>query len=196
MGSLYEFQPNFLIPGCKQTRGASGHLGLVMAKLAEINFNLERAECTWPRTLWDGRSFIVVLIAPNWIDRMTCMCKLYAYLAVAHCDCSLTNVGSFTKSYLYIEQFLLLLDVYMKCKKMLLLNITYICSNSLWMNVRAVLIYFCIMRNHYSNSDKLFSCCCITKTKQNKTKHACITIAKIQILLSNRYRKINLIVYE
>lgn len=32
--------------------GDSGHLGLVMAKLAEINFNLERAiECTWPRTL-------------------------------------------------------------------------------------------------------------------------------------------------
>lgn len=46
--------------------GASGHLGLVMAKLGEINFNLERAiECTWPRTLRDGRRVLLWPLLPQ-----------------------------------------------------------------------------------------------------------------------------------
>lgn len=55
MGSIYEFLPNFLSSvqqAANKPGGANGHLGLVMGKLAEISFNLERAlECTWPRTL-------------------------------------------------------------------------------------------------------------------------------------------------
>lgn len=60
------FSPHFLFSiqqaakKKKQTRGATGHLGLVMAKLGEINFNLESAiECTWPRTPRDGRRVLL-----------------------------------------------------------------------------------------------------------------------------------------
>lgn len=95
MGAIYEFLRTFLIPvqqAEKKPRGArSGHLGLVMAKLAEINFNLEsnRVHMAKDTTGWK-ESFIVALIAPNWTDRMTCMCNSPVFSSVANSVCFLT----------------------------------------------------------------------------------------------------------
>ena len=63
--------------GYKQPLEPQSHLGLVMAKLARINFNLERAlECTWPRTLQNGGRVLLLPLLPQ-IGPVTYMCKLY-----------------------------------------------------------------------------------------------------------------------
>lgn len=112
--------PHFSTTGCKQTRGASGHLGLVMAKLAEINFNLERAiECTWPRTLRDGRRVLLWPLLPQigptgWLVCATFMSPLEWYIVPALSQRRDQYFGSLTHLNFYTEHNLDLFDV---CKK-------------------------------------------------------------------------------
>ena len=74
--------PHVSATGCKQSWGARRHLGLVMARLAKIRFNLEkgsRAHMSKDTTRW-RENFIVAVIAPNWSDRMSTFTKDFSGL--------------------------------------------------------------------------------------------------------------------
>lgn len=101
---------------------AQSHLGLVMAKLAGINFNLEPAlERTWPRTLQNGGRVLLLPLLPQ-IGPMT-------YVALLHRLCCGRLVYNITKTNIFGPLFGILVVIITLC---ILYNIRQV--HSTWLS--------------------------------------------------------------
>lgn len=156
--------------GCTTNPAGCGghHLGLVMAKLAEINFNLGRAiECTWPRTLRDGRRVLLWPLLPQigptgWLVCATFMSALLCSALL--CDFSHNKVVINTClqqmdvfELFYTEHSLDFLMVRRKTDKLWGETKSLFLFSEVWNESRCRFKLCCVVRKVKSGTDKLNS---------------------------------------